>query len=93
MLSDVQGADVRFCDVPRDGKTVASRRPAASEFKSGTWSEIPVPLVLCEATTIEYRLWTNNHQMGMDRLYIFRLDSEVGGEDAKDAEAAAKSAK
>jgi len=80
LLSEFQGPNVCFCDVPKNGNTIASRRPASSEFKSGSWSEVPVLLDLREPTGIEYRLWTNGHKMGMDRLYVFRVG---GDEDRK----------
>jgi hypothetical protein len=76
LLSEYNGANVCFCDVPKNGNTIASRRPASSEFKSGSWSEIPVRMDLHEPTTIEYRLWPNDHKMGMDRLYVFRLPGD-----------------
>jgi hypothetical protein len=76
LLSAFQGPNVCFCDVPKNGNTIAQRRPASSEFKSGSWSEIPVRLDLRELTTIEYRLWTNDHKLAMDRLYVFRLPGD-----------------
>ena len=76
LLSEADDKNVCFCDVPKDGTTIASRRPAASEFKSGHWSEVPVPVTLREPTKIEYRLWTNEHEMGMDRVYVFRIVDE-----------------
>src|SRR5439155_17462994 len=64
-------------DVCSGGNTIASRRPSAEELRDGQWKCIPVSLTLRKPRQIEYRLWTHNHKMALDRIYVFALPDEA----------------
>ena len=71
-MSNVTGTNVCLLDLAHSGKTMASRRPAASEFQPGKWTNIPVPLTLNRVWNTEYRLWPNKAKIALDRIYVFR---------------------
>jgi hypothetical protein len=73
LFSNVVGDNICFLDVCSGGNTKASRRPKSTEFEKGQWIDMPVVLHLDKATEIEYRLWPNNHQVALDRVYIYKL--------------------
>jgi serine/threonine protein kinase len=75
-LSELIGPNRCSLDVCQSGRTIASRQPDGAEFALGQWRNIPVELTLKDATTIEYRLWPDNHPMAVDRVYVFRLSQE-----------------
>jgi hypothetical protein len=75
-LSLVSGKKVCFLDVCRGGNTIASRRPNASEFTAGKWIAVPIPLKLDSQGTVEYRLWPDGHEIGLDRIYVFHVPDD-----------------
>ena len=78
-LNKVEGGNVCFCDVCKNGGTMAQRRPAASELHApDAWHEVAFPMELTEATTIEFRLWPNDHEIAIDRVYLYRLPEPAG---------------
>jgi hypothetical protein len=72
--SELKGSRVCVLDIcVNDGQSIASRRPDAEELPLGEWKCVPVRFKLTEGKVVEYRLWPQNHEFAVDRIYVFRM--------------------
>lgn len=62
-----------FLDICIRGKTVASARPTGRELQPKQWSDVPVVVNLRQSRILEYRLWPNDRDIALDRIYVLRL--------------------
>jgi len=72
-MQEETGDSLCFLDVARNGNTVSGHRPGAKELVAKGWTSIGIPLKVDQAQALEYRLWPNNRQIALDRVYVFRL--------------------
>jgi|GEM_PF-6800657 len=62
-----------FLDVCIRGKTAASAHPTGREFQAKQWTDVPVVANLRQSRILEYRLWPNDSDIALDRIYVLRL--------------------
>ncbi len=66
-----------FVDVAHDAVTFSGRRPGAEEVGAG-WTEIAVPVDAPREMEFEFRFWPGGREVGLDRIYVYRLGDDPG---------------